>query len=159
VLDIFVAIVCLIFVSKCAINRKLGITKQIYCLGGTLQDSHSVRRRRQDLGLSVNEVARMSGISADTIYRIERSTTNPCKVNVETALSLAKALEAPLYSLFRDEELSGLGRTPKTGVKIGRNVYHRVNAVCTQCNLEIPLAYTTTCPDCTPQRESAAVTI
>lgn len=119
-----------------------------------MQDSHSVKRRREELSLSVNEVASMSGISPGTIYRIEHSATNPYKVNVETARALAKALDAPLLSLFRGDELSELGRTPKTGVETGRNAHHRENDVCSHCNIIIPLAYPT-CPECAPLHTAA----
>jgi len=123
--------------------------------GGTLKVSHRVYTRRLELGLSVKALSEKSGIAPGTIYRIERDNTTHDKVRVETALALAKALNAPLQSLFRDEELSELGRAPKTGVAIQIGT-HRENEVCETCHLEIPLAYTT-CPDCTPPRISAAV--
>ena len=126
--------------------------------GISLEDSHRVFTRRLELGLSVKTLSEKSGIAPGTIYRIERDGTTFHKVHVETALALAKALQAPLESLFRDEELSEVGRTPKTGVATKVSHYWE-NVVCMTCHLEIPLAYATICPDCTPQRESAAIAV
>ncbi len=59
--------------------------------------SQVIRRRREDLGLTVRALARKSGISSSMISDVERVLKSP---TVSTLAALAEALEMPLSTLF-----------------------------------------------------------
>jgi len=55
---------------------------------------------RQERGLSVRGLARLSGLSANALSMIERSKTSP---SVSTLYRLADAMQVPVTAFFRDE--------------------------------------------------------
>lgn len=59
----------------------------------------NVRRRREELGLSLSAVARASGISKSTLSEIERGLGNPA---IDTLWALAQALGVPFAALIDD---------------------------------------------------------
>ncbi len=69
--------------------------------GGELQ------RARKDAGLSLDELARRSGVSKSILSQIERDSTNP---TIATVWRICAALERSPESLFRgaEEERSGI---------------------------------------------------
>jgi transcriptional regulator with XRE-family HTH domain len=60
--------------------------------------ANHVRRRRQDIGLNVGQLAERSGISKGMLSKIENAQTSPSLATLER---LAAALDMPLTSLFR----------------------------------------------------------
>src|SRR3546814_4287693 len=77
-----------------------------------------ILRARKDAGLSLDELARRSGVSKSILSQIERDSTNP---TIATVWRICAALERSPESLFRvgDEERSGISllsanATPET---------------------------------------------
>jgi transcriptional regulator with XRE-family HTH domain len=62
-----------------------------------------IKKLRLEQGLTLSELARRAGISKSLLSQIEHSKTNP---SVETVQTIALALEAPLFSLFLEENHS-----------------------------------------------------
>ena len=60
----------------------------------------SIRRRRQALGLSLDALARQSGVSATMLSEVERSVKNP---TVKLAYQIARALGCTLTDLLEAE--------------------------------------------------------
>jgi transcriptional regulator with XRE-family HTH domain len=60
----------------------------------------NVRRRRQHLGLTLEELAEASGVSPTMLSEVERSLKNP---TVKLAYQIARALGCSLTDLFEDE--------------------------------------------------------
>ena len=59
-----------------------------------------LRELRQERGLSMRALARMSGLSANALSMIERSRTSP---SVSTLYKLATAMGIPITAFFREE--------------------------------------------------------
>jgi len=81
-------------------------------LGGKL---HKIKFRRLELGFTVADIAVLSGLSAQTIHRIERETPDDFLVRLDTAKLLAEALDVPMITLFESCEISEFGRPALTG--------------------------------------------
>lgn len=66
-----------------------------------------IQRARKDAGLSLDELARRSGVSKSILSQIERDSTNP---TIATVWRICAALERSPESLFRagEEEESGI---------------------------------------------------
>lgn len=64
----------------------------------------NVRRRRQALGLTLDQVADRSGVSPTMLSEVERSVKNP---TVKLAYEIARALQCSLTDLLSDEEAPG----------------------------------------------------
>ena len=47
-------------------------------LVNTIELGRAIRRKREDEGLSLRDVADETGVSASTLSRIENGTVNPC---------------------------------------------------------------------------------
>ncbi len=62
---------------------------------------NDVRARRLALGMSVRELARLTGLSPNEVSRIERGLSEP---KVRTAFRLADALRSDVRELFPDNE-------------------------------------------------------
>jgi transcriptional regulator with XRE-family HTH domain len=60
----------------------------------------NVRRRRQELGLTLEQLAEGSGVSPTMLSEVERSLKNP---TVKLAYQIARALGCSLTDLFEDE--------------------------------------------------------
>jgi transcriptional regulator with XRE-family HTH domain len=58
-----------------------------------------LRERRECLGLSMNEVARRTGLAQQTISFVERSLRMP---TLDTLLRIAAALEVELWEVLRE---------------------------------------------------------
>lgn len=59
-----------------------------------------LRELRQNIGVSMRELARMSGLSANALSMIERGKTSP---SVSTLYKLANAMGVPITAFFRSE--------------------------------------------------------
>jgi transcriptional regulator with XRE-family HTH domain len=59
-----------------------------------------LRELRQNIGVSMRELARMSGLSANALSMIERGRTSP---SVSTLYKLANAMGVPITAFFRSE--------------------------------------------------------
>lgn len=59
----------------------------------------NVRRRREEIGLSLSALARTSGVSKSTLSEIERGMGNPA---IDTLWALAQALGVPFAALIDD---------------------------------------------------------
>jgi len=57
-----------------------------------------LRERREDLGLSMNEVARRTGLSQQTVSFVERGMRMP---TLDTLLRISGALDLNLWELLR----------------------------------------------------------
>jgi len=68
--------------------------EQIMDVGGRL------RELRQERGLSMRSLARLSGLSTNALSMIERGRTSP---SVSTLYKLSEALEVPITAFFRTE--------------------------------------------------------
>lgn len=60
---------------------------------------HAARRLREQAGLTLQDLARSSGISPGMLSKIENGATSPSLATIE---ALARGLHAPVTSLFRD---------------------------------------------------------
>jgi len=86
----------------------------------------------------VADIAVLSGLSAETIYRIEREIPDDFLVRLDTAKLLAHALDVPMITLFESCEISEFGRPALTGRPIDelaarRQVKRRLK--CPSCNV------------------------
>ena len=61
-----------------------------------IQVAQALRRRREDMGLTVRALASRSGVSASMISDVERASKSP---TISTLAALSKALEIPLSIL------------------------------------------------------------
>jgi uncharacterized cupin superfamily protein len=59
-----------------------------------------LRELRQDIGVSMRSLARMSGLSANALSMIERGRTSP---SVSTLYKLATAMGVPITAFFREQ--------------------------------------------------------
>jgi transcriptional regulator with XRE-family HTH domain len=66
----------------------------------TTHIGHVLRERRKSLGLSLEEMSRLSGATAPTLSHIERGNRD---VKLSTLVSLAEALRIDLPDLFIDK--------------------------------------------------------
>lgn len=96
-------------------------------------------------GLSVTDLAALSGIATSTIYHIEDPNWE-LRFNHDTAKALADALYVEVSDLFDNEELSHLGRPPHTGKECTKAASNPHRVTCTNCYLEVPKA--TYCNQC-----------
>jgi transcriptional regulator with XRE-family HTH domain len=62
---------------------------------------HQVRRFRQDLDMTVAEVAKLAGLSSGMLSKIENGMTSP---SLATLRALSRALNVPVTSFFRKFE-------------------------------------------------------
>ena len=60
-----------------------------------------LRRLREDRGLSIRELGRISGLSANALSMIERGRTSP---SVSTLYRLTDALGVPITAIFRKDD-------------------------------------------------------
>jgi transcriptional regulator with XRE-family HTH domain len=60
-----------------------------------------LKRLREERGISIRELSRLSGISANALSMIERGLTSP---SVSTLYRLTDALNIPITALFRQDE-------------------------------------------------------
>lgn len=115
---------------------------------------HKLQAIRLSLGLTVAELAELSGISMSVIYRIE-SGDNEYHVNEATAEALSTALYKEVKSIFDPLELSNKGRPPLTGVSCMKSKPAQT-IVCLHCCMEV--VHNDTCSQCDkplPQRRQA----
>jgi len=63
------------------------------------ETSRLLRERRESLGFSMNEVARRTGLSQQTISFVERGMRMP---TLDTLLRIAGALELDLWEVLRE---------------------------------------------------------
>lgn len=94
---------------------------------------HKLRKVRESLGLTVDDLSRKSGISHSCITRIESMPTN---VNIETAARLSRALSIELDNLFSYDQLSERGRPPMTGIPYSRTRPPK-EVLCLQCTMMV----------------------
>ena len=60
-----------------------------------------LRQLREERGISIRELSRLSGLSANALSMIERSLTSP---SVSTLYRLTDALNVPITALFRQDQ-------------------------------------------------------
>ena len=103
--------------------------------------SHVLYKVRSQLGLSVADLARRSGLSKSVIYAIERNNGKH-HINDSTAHALASATGKTVEELFQPQELSDRGRPPFTGQPIGSSDTSSLRGqtdICPGgCNLVLP---------------------
>lgn len=75
---------------------------------------HKLRGIRESYGLTINELAELSGIAPGTIRDIE-SGHKTYKIHDGVAKAIADALYEETLNIFQKTELSHLGRPPMTG--------------------------------------------
>jgi transcriptional regulator with XRE-family HTH domain len=63
--------------------------------------AHFIRKRREDMGLTVRALASRSGVSSSMISDVERAAKSP---TISTLAALSKALEMPLSTLVDSRE-------------------------------------------------------
>lgn len=78
---------------------------------------HRLQIIREDAGLTREELAELSGVSRQTIGRIENGTW-PYKTHETVASGLASALYVEVSDIFHPTELSTNGRPAGTGTPI-----------------------------------------
>ena len=66
----------------------------------TIRIGRTLRERRKSLGLSLEEMSRLSGATVSTLSHIERGNRD---VKLSTLVSLAEALRIDLPDLFMDK--------------------------------------------------------
>jgi transcriptional regulator with XRE-family HTH domain len=62
---------------------------------------HLLRQLREERGISIRELSRISGLSANALSMIERGRTSP---SVSTLYRLTDALNVPITALFRQDQ-------------------------------------------------------
>lgn len=72
----------------------------------------ALRNRRKGLGLSLEDLSRLSGSTVPTLSNIERGTRD---VKLSTLVSLAAALRIDLSALFIGNEPKDAGREIQSG--------------------------------------------
>ncbi|MFZ2126134.1 MAG: helix-turn-helix transcriptional regulator [Candidatus Microsaccharimonas sp.] len=102
------------------------------------KELHKIEIRRRELGLSIAEVAKRSGIAETTIRGIEAETPNGYKTRFDVAKAIAAGLESQTHTLFDAIELSHLGRPAKTGRPIADIDEKRTEKPCPSCNYILP---------------------
>jgi len=107
---------------------------------------HNIQLRRIELGLSVADVAVLTGICTTTLYRIEREEPDGFHTRMDVAQAIAYGLDSQLHTLFRASELSEIGRPAKTGSPIINISSKRRPTRCSACNME-----------CSPREQSDGV--
>ena len=80
-------------------NERAGSELIARMLGATI--AKRVRQYRQDLGLTITQLAERAGLSKGMLSKIESVQTSP---SLATLASLAAALEVPVTALFRGME-------------------------------------------------------
>jgi DNA-binding XRE family transcriptional regulator len=108
---------------------------------------HKLREVRESLGLTQADLHELSGVSVETISRIENEDKT-YKINKKTARLLAGAIYFTVLDIFKPEELSHLGRPPLTGKPIGVQTQEDVNDICPGCSIKRPV--TGVCDTCPP---------
>ena len=63
--------------------------------------AHVIRRRREEMGLSVRALASRSGVSSSMISDVERALKSP---TISTLAALSRALEIPLSTMVESRE-------------------------------------------------------
>lgn len=123
---------------------------------------HPLEKHRKEAGLTRKELAERTGLATSTIERIEKGTS-PYKTHMSVAILLADALSCEVTDLFKNDELSHLGRPPLTGrpITVQTTTIISVNdaivqmssrtevgapAKCERCNYVLPL--TLICDNC-----------
>ena len=106
---------------------------------------HRLKDIREAHGLTVADLAELSGIAPSTIFRIE-SDDNWYKVNEVTAEALASALYKSVLDIFNSRELSHLGRPPHTGRPCHEAERFSNRTTRPSCHLEVLKA--ATCNEC-----------
>lgn len=61
----------------------------------------SLRARREALGLSMNQVAKMSGLDQRAVSRFEKGELSP---TLRSLLKIAKVLDVKLYEVLQEHE-------------------------------------------------------
>jgi len=97
---------------------------------------HPLEKIRTAEHLSRQELAELSGVSAEKIRCIENGTSL-YKTNDSVADKLAGALYRDRREIFRDEELSHLGRPAHTSKKIEKRHKPLPLMICPHCRLEV----------------------
>ena len=67
----------------------------------SIQLGQQIRRLRQERGISIRELGRLSGLSANALSMIERGLTSP---SVSTLYRMTDALSVPITALFRQDD-------------------------------------------------------
>lgn len=70
---------------------------------GSVEGRSKIRARRQELGLSQEEVAKESDISQTHLSQIERGKKNPSKITMK---KLATSLQSDVMTLFFADDYS-----------------------------------------------------
>lgn len=86
------------------------MSEQIDTLHWAAKIGGKLRARRQHLGLSLEDLSRLSGSTVPTLSHIERGTRD---VKLSTLVSLADALRVDLPALFNDHKDHGPGPEPE----------------------------------------------
>lgn len=79
---------------------------------GAVHLGETVKRLREEAGLSIQRLAREAGVSSATIFKIEKDRMAP---SVTVLLKLAKALKQPIAALLEDQ-----GPKQKSGYAVFR---------------------------------------
>ena len=106
---------------------------------------HPLKMLRLAWGLSVEDLAELSGIAPVTIYRIEDPDWTQ-RFNQSTARALADALYVQVSDIFDTDDLTHLGRPALTGVPCQKSAAQRAK-LCPKCFVEVPLA-SSRCESC-----------
>lgn len=88
------------------------MSEQINTLHWAAKIGGKLRARRQHLGLSLEDLSRLSGSTVPTLSHIERGTRD---VKLSTLVSLATALRVDLPELFDDRKDQAIEPGPELG--------------------------------------------
>lgn len=71
-------------------------------MSASIKFSEFVKAKRNELGMSLQEVADLANLSKSHVWEIERATSCP---TIDTAKAIATALCIPLWRIFKEAGL------------------------------------------------------
>lgn len=98
---------------------------------------HPLTVIRRQYGLSIADLAELSGVSEGTILRIENGSER--RVNYSTAEMIADSLYLAIPTLFDPAYLTNIGRPAGTGRPLNKDPYAKTGIFCWDCFARQPV--------------------
>jgi transcriptional regulator with XRE-family HTH domain len=109
-----------------------------------MPQQNNLRQLRQERGLSIQELADLTHLSLNVIWRIEDGNSDQ-KIHEGVAKAIADVLHVDVNDIFDPLDLTHLGRPPFTGKKYSLNQVAEP-PICPNCFTQLPV--TLVCDTC-----------